>query len=68
MKKISTCLMTFSFGLLSLTACSGDDNTPQPENQTDQLLGKWKLNTLSVKSYENEQAVMEYSDVPVRVK
>jgi len=66
MKKISTYLIAFSFGLLSLTACSGDDNTPGPEQQTNHLLGKWKLNTLSVKSYENGEVVMEFTDLPVQ--
>lgn len=66
MKKISTYLMSISFGLLFLTSCSGDDNTPGPEQQTNHLLGKWKLNTLSVKSYENGEVVMEYIDVPVQ--
>ena len=66
MKKTSTYLFAASLGLLSLTACSGDDNTSTVEPQpTNHLLGKWKLNTMSVTSYENDEVVSQNIDTPV---
>lgn len=66
MKKISTYLFAASLGLLSSTACSGDDNTPTTEPQpTNHLLGQWKLNTMSVTSYENGEVVEQTTDRPV---
>jgi len=66
MKKISIYLFAASLGLLSLTACSGDDNTPTTEPQpTNHLLGQWKLNTMSVTSYENGEVVEQTTDRPV---
>lgn len=66
MKKISSFLFATSVGVIFLTACSGDDNTATPEPEpANHLLGAWKLNTMSVKSYENGEVVSEYTDVPV---
>ena len=66
MKKISSFLFATSIGLIFLTACSGDDNTAAPEPEpANHLLEAWKLNTMSVKSYENGEVVSEYTDVPV---
>ncbi|WLD23734.1 lipocalin family protein [Flavobacterium dauae] len=66
MKKITTILFATTITLLSLTACSSDDNTPTPEPQTENhLLGMWKLNTMSLTSYENGEVVNEQTDVPV---
>lgn len=66
MKKISTYLFAASVGLLSLTACSADDNAPTTEPQpTNHLLGQWKLNTMSVTSYENGEIVEQNIDRPV---
>lgn len=66
MKKISTYLFVATAGLLSLTACSGDDNPSTTEPQaTNHLLGQWKLNTMSVTSYENDEVVQQNIDTPV---
>lgn len=66
MKKISTYLFAASVSLLSLTACSDDDNTVKPDPQpSNHLLGEWKLNTISSKSYEDGVLVNEFTDLPV---
>lgn len=66
MKKNSTYLFAAAIGIIFLTACSDDDNTAAPQPQpADHLLGSWKLNTMSVKSYENGELVSERTDMPV---
>src|SRR5690606_2724902 len=66
MKKITTLLLLCSISLIGLSSCSSDDNTPvvQPEEE-NHLLGTWRLATMSVKSYENDELVSEYTDLPV---
>lgn|SRR5690606_20672007 len=66
MKKINTILFVTTIALFSLTSCSSDDNTSTPEPQTENhLLGMWKLNTMSLTSYENGEVVNEQIDLPV---
>jgi len=65
MKKISTILFATTLGLFSLASCSNDDNAPVVDN-TNHLLGKWTLNTMSLKSTENGEVVQEFEDMPVQ--
>mgnify|MGYP003474980843 FL=1 len=65
MKKISTILFATTLGLFSLASCSNDDNAPVGDN-TNHLLGKWTLNTMSLKSTENGEVVQEFEDMPVQ--
>lgn len=51
MKKIYSYLSITAFSFLTLTACSSDDNTPTPEPQqpTNYLLGKWNATSTHMK-------------------
>lgn len=51
MKKKYFYLSFIAFGLLTLMSCSSDDNTPTPEPQqpTNYLLGKWNATSLHSK-------------------
>src|SRR5690606_8496323 len=61
MKKITTSLFAITLSLLTLASCSSDDNVAAPVNH---LLGKWEMNTMSMKSTENGQVTLEYTDIP----
>lgn len=66
MKKVSTLLFASTITLFLLSACSSDDNAPAPQPEpVNHLLGKWKLNTMSIKSYEDGELVGENNDLPV---
>lgn len=60
MKKITLSLFAITLSLLTLSSCSSDDNVAEPNH----LLGKWELNKMSMKSTENGQVTLEYTDVP----
>jgi len=66
MKKITTLLFCASLTIFSFTSCSDDDSTTEiiPQEVND-LIGKWRLNTMSVKSSENGQVIEEFNDLPV---
>lgn len=69
MKKVYKKLFIAAFGLLTLTACSNDDNampTPAPIPEADYILGSWKLNKLSVSSFINDELDFEEIDVPMQ--
>lgn len=66
MRKISTFLFAASFVFLGLTSCSDDDSTSNPEPQpTDMLLGKWNLETVSVKISVDGEVIQEIKDQSV---
>ena len=66
MKKIATLLLFASLSLIGFTSCSDDEDTQviQPV-EVNHLLGTWKLNTMSLTSYENGEIVSEYTDLPM---
>lgn len=66
MKKIGIYLFVATIGFTSLASCADDDNnqTVQPQ-PTSHLLGSWKLNTMTVRSYKNGELVYESIDAPV---
>lgn len=67
MRKISTFLFATSFVLLSLTSCSSDDSTPNPEPQPENLLlGKWGMKTMDMKLEVDGKVLLDEKDVPAK--
>ena len=65
MRKISTFLFAASFAFLGLTSCSSDDSSSPEPQPTDVLLGKWNLQTVSVKVSVDGEVVQEVKDQPI---
>ncbi|MBA5792496.1 MULTISPECIES: hypothetical protein [unclassified Flavobacterium] len=64
MKKIYSYLSITAFSFLTLTACSSDDNTPTPEPQqpTNYLLGKWNATSTHMKLVIDGEVVLDELD------
>lgn len=63
MKKTIFYLSAVALNLFILTSCSNDDNAPEPQTQ-DNLIGKWNLNTISVKISVDGEVVQDIVDQP----
>ncbi|HLW41029.1 MAG TPA: hypothetical protein VKY82_01515, partial [Flavobacterium sp.] len=64
MKRIYSYLFIATVGLFGLASCSSDDNAPTIE-ETNHLLGKWNLNTISLKITIDGEVYQEMEDLPV---
>src|SRR5690606_5363018 len=65
MKKFYSLLTAATFGLLTLTACSSDDNSPQPD-ETDLLIGKWDMQTMDMLIQVDGEILVDEEDVPTK--